>query len=97
MFEDLIHMVDVSSKDGWNKEFQIYLIYRFNFNSIFDEVYQDQLVKPNLKRVFEWYYFFLNNFIITCFEDVLFESVSTDDILHRFENMRSRRGQLDKM
>jgi len=34
---------------------------------------------------------------IVYFEDDLFESLSTDDILHRFQNMRSRRGQLDLM
>ena len=38
---------------------------------------------------------FLNDTVITYFEDDLFESVSNDDILHRFQNMKSRRGQLD--
>ena len=38
---------------------------------------------------------FLNDTVITYFEDDLFKSVSIDDILHRFQNMWSHRGQLD--
>jgi len=37
----------------------------------------------------------LNDIVITYFEDDLFENLSTNDILHCFQNMRSRRGQLD--
>ena len=35
---------------------------------------------------------FLNDTVITNFEDDLFESISTDDILHRIQNMSSRQG-----
>ena len=38
---------------------------------------------------------FLNDTVITYFEDDLLESISTDDILHHFQNMRSHRRQLD--
>ena len=37
---------------------------------------------------------FLNDTIITYFEDDLFETVSNDDIMYRFQNMKVRRGQL---
>jgi len=50
-------------------------------------------IKTNLRNRIS--YEFLNDTVITYFEDDLFKSISTDDILHRFQNMRSRRGQLD--
>jgi len=37
---------------------------------------------------------FLNDTVITYFEDDLFESVSNDDIMYRFQDMKARRGQL---
>jgi len=37
---------------------------------------------------------FLNDTVITYFEDDLFKSVSNDDIMYRFQDMKARRGQL---
>ena len=37
---------------------------------------------------------FLNDIVITYFEDDLFKSVSNDDIMYRFQDMKARRGQL---
>ena len=50
-------------------------------------------MKTNLRNRIS--YEFMNDTVITYFEDDLFESVSTDNNLHRFQNMRSHRGQLD--
>jgi len=40
---------------------------------------------------------FLNDTVITYFEDDLFETVSNDDIMYRFQNMKVRREQLPQL
>ena len=37
---------------------------------------------------------FLNDTVITYFENDLFESVSNDNIMYHFKDMKARRGQL---
>ena len=51
-----------------------------------------KIIKTNLRnRISDE---FLNDTAITYFEDDLFETVSNDDIMYRFQNMKVRRGQL---
>jgi len=51
-----------------------------------------KIIKTNLhNRILDE---FLNDTVITYFKDDLFEKVSNDDIMYRFQNMKVRRGQL---
>lgn len=51
-----------------------------------------KIIKTNLRNRIS--YGFLNNTIITYFKDDIFETVSNDDIMYRFQNMKDRREQL---
>ena len=51
-----------------------------------------KIIKINLRnRISDEH---LNDTVITYFKDDLFEIVSNDDIMHRFQNMKVCRGQL---